>query len=567
MSIRKKAEKLIGIFMTLCFSVVFLGSRSSADTGENAYRIYAGSSGIIAQGFEITEEEAERIESSIEKDIQASAERFVFTPRAASYAISGGNGSTNYFYLQLSAKEKALYDSIQTAAEEFYSSNTDLTDDHFAIVDFTPSGFTKAEIEKIYNLFYHSNPKYFFTYAAYSYSLSAGKLYPMIIDKFKTASVRNTYKSQIESVTASWLSEIRAVSGDREREQIIYTKLIDKITYTHNTPYDQSLAAALVDGACVCNGYAQAMVYLCNLADIDCIMTVSKEHAWNIVKLDGSWYIIDVTWMDQGANGVWSTWCNVPTYAKVKQQDQNNYHTYLSTLYTGITLPDGNSDNAINGGSSSGGASSADNGTAGGVKSDSALTIKSSAVIPTLKITVPKTLSFVTNPYRLSVDGNGKVGGSGAVSNSYIVPVYGTGNSAWNITNISGTGITCVMYATVTNNNPSQVEIRDANNGGKNAVTGEEVSDDKRVMVLALSGKAGNSGSDTPIPFSPALPATWSEASGCTKFGTIPDGEALALTIDTDECRCYAGSGCTDTKWTAKDTAVITMAFRFDFVV
>ena len=524
-------------------------------------------SGLTAIGFEITEEEAEYIEKSLERDEQAAANRRWFTPDAAAYRNSAGDGSTDFFYRQMSSKEKALYDSILAAANEFYNSNIDVTESYFAVVDFTPSNFTKDELDKVYNLFYHSNPKFFFTFAGYSYSITGGKLYPMIMDKFKSASVRNSYKSQISNVTSQWMSEINAVSGDFAKEEVIYTKLIEKIVYTHNSPFDQSLAAAIVDGACVCNGYAQSMVYFCNLADIDCIMTVSSGHAWNVVKLSGKWYYVDVTWMDQEAQGVWETWCNVESYAQVKAQDQNSNHVFLSSLYSGIKLPDGAADYAISF-SGSGSSEGSGSGTSTSLKSDSSLTIKSTAMIPTLKITLPKSLTFVNNPYRLSLDTSGKVATSNAAdtTNTYIVPVYGTGNSSWDIANLSGIGISCMMYATVTNGNASAVEILDANNGNKNAVTGEPASADKRHLKLALLGKVGSSGSGTAIKFAPNGATSWNEAGGCTKFSLIPDNQALAVTIDTSKSSCAVGSACEDRMWTVKDTASIFIAFKFDFV-
>ena len=364
------------------------------------------------------------------------------------------------------------------------------------------------------------------------------------------------------------MSEINSVSGDFAKEEIIYSKLIDKIVYTHNSPFDQSLAAAIVDGRCVCNGYAQSMVYLCNLAGIDCIMTVSNEHAWNVIKLDGSWYYIDVTWMDQEAQGIWTIWCNVPSYASVRQQDQNNNHVFLSSLYSGIRLPDGNSDYAI---SFSGSDNTVSGGSGGGsstvIKGVTSLTIKSTAVIPTLKITLPKTLSFVVNPYKMSLDSSGRLSSNESdVKNSYIVPVYGTGNSSWDITNNSGIGVSCLMYATAVNGNPTAISVEDANNGNKNISVNGEISDDKRIIRLALKGKAGISGSEKAIKLSSLAPDAWTETSGCTKFSPIPDRQALSITVDEEKSRCLTGSKCAETKWTTKDNVIITMAFKFDFV-
>jgi len=62
----------------------------------------------------------------------------------------------------------------------------------------------------------------------------------------------------------------------------------------------------------VCEGYAQAFTYLCELSDFSggarCYMvsgTAGGAHSWNIVRMgDGKSYVVDVTWMDGDWSGV-----------------------------------------------------------------------------------------------------------------------------------------------------------------------------------------------------------------------------------------------------------------------
>lgn len=57
---------------------------------------------------------------------------------------------------------------------------------------------------------------------------------------------------------------------------------------------------ALVKGKAVCQGYVSLFYRLILEYDIDSRMitgtSFGKKHAWNIVKLDGSWYHLDTTW-------------------------------------------------------------------------------------------------------------------------------------------------------------------------------------------------------------------------------------------------------------------------------
>lgn len=69
-----------------------------------------------------------------------------------------------------------------------------------------------------------------------------------------------------------------------------------------NTLPEESFRAygVFVNRIAVCQGYALAYKYLLNQVGIDCYMVTSDEidHAWNLIKLDGQYYQVDVTWDD-----------------------------------------------------------------------------------------------------------------------------------------------------------------------------------------------------------------------------------------------------------------------------
>lgn len=66
-------------------------------------------------------------------------------------------------------------------------------------------------------------------------------------------------------------------------------------TYTYYQAYD-----LVVGGTAVCNGYARAYMDILRRAGIDAIYATSEDmdHGWNLVKLNGNWYHVDVTWDD-----------------------------------------------------------------------------------------------------------------------------------------------------------------------------------------------------------------------------------------------------------------------------
>lgn len=63
--------------------------------------------------------------------------------------------------------------------------------------------------------------------------------------------------------------------------------------------YGNTIYGALVRKKALCEGYAKSFSYLCNKVGIENIIVTGSTdtaHMWNMVKIDGNWYHIDVTW-------------------------------------------------------------------------------------------------------------------------------------------------------------------------------------------------------------------------------------------------------------------------------
>lgn len=89
----------------------------------------------------------------------------------------------------------------------------------------------------------------------------------------------------------------------------IYCYLTDTVSYRAEGDTEIGLGdnftlkGALTDGSAQCNGIAGAFQLLCELEDITCYKVfyrgkdVGREygHVWNIVRLDGQWYHVDIT--------------------------------------------------------------------------------------------------------------------------------------------------------------------------------------------------------------------------------------------------------------------------------
>lgn len=116
------------------------------------------------------------------------------------------------------------------------------------------------------------------------------------------------YQTKIEKVRDYVLSNLEGKT-DYEKIKMVHDYLVDSIEYDSSLSKENiyDIYGALVLRTCVCEGYAKAFQYLMNEIGIDNVIVIgtgtnsngqTENHAWNYVKLNESWYAIDVTWDD-----------------------------------------------------------------------------------------------------------------------------------------------------------------------------------------------------------------------------------------------------------------------------
>ena len=108
------------------------------------------------------------------------------------------------------------------------------------------------------------------------------------------------------SVSGQTLPELELAIHDWIVEHVAYdTATIERYGGTPD-PDDDNPYGALVNGLAICKGYTSSFQLLMDLVGIECISVDGSadngleigEHAWNLVRLDGDWYAVDVTWDD-----------------------------------------------------------------------------------------------------------------------------------------------------------------------------------------------------------------------------------------------------------------------------
>lgn len=111
--------------------------------------------------------------------------------------------------------------------------------------------------------------------------------------------VKQEAERLVDELKLEALSEYEAVKAVNEY-------LCDKITYSAGSspfkPIQHTVYGALIDGDCVCEGYSKAAQLLFQMCGIESYYvtgdTSGGPHGWNIVKVDGDYYQLDITWND-----------------------------------------------------------------------------------------------------------------------------------------------------------------------------------------------------------------------------------------------------------------------------
>lgn len=91
-----------------------------------------------------------------------------------------------------------------------------------------------------------------------------------------------------------------------------------------------NLEGALLDGKAVCDGITKAFMLLARMEGIECIRVTGKNadnvgHAWNKVKIENTWYNIDVTGDDILTSGISGASCDVEVLSHDKFLVSDNY--------------------------------------------------------------------------------------------------------------------------------------------------------------------------------------------------------------------------------------------------
>lgn len=128
---------------------------------------------------------------------------------------------------------------------------------------------------------------------------AANQGFEVIFNYRLTADEISSMNIAAERAAKEIMAQLTPEMDDYEKLKFFHDYLILNCETDTDDEYADTIYGALVRKKALCEGYTKAFSYLCNLAGIENVIVTGEtyvRHMWNMVKLNGNWYHVDVTW-------------------------------------------------------------------------------------------------------------------------------------------------------------------------------------------------------------------------------------------------------------------------------
>ena len=233
--------------------------------------------------------------TSSSKSTAQSSSTLSSTPVITPTTSSLDDYTSKWAYNQITSKQQKVYARLFESASSL-SQSCDISD----------IGVTEDDLYTAFWAFDYDNPQFLELGSGYSYSYVAEPngqkdMRSISIDYSRTSSEisQGNFDSTVKSVLAQAQSQI----GDYAKLQYVHDWIVNNTVYLkEDTDYESEADGPVIYGKAICEGYSKAFMYFAQSMGYECICVVGGasgiDHMWNMVKLEGQWYHVDVTWDD-----------------------------------------------------------------------------------------------------------------------------------------------------------------------------------------------------------------------------------------------------------------------------
>ncbi len=180
---------------------------------------------------------------------------------------------------------------------------------------------SKETVQRVFHAVTHDNP-YFYYFNQTHMDFSISPFGSVFLPQYFCAEEQVAdYNNRVQDCVNKLVADLDLANcSDLEKVKRIHDYICQNVVYDHDalhtTKVNRIVAAHSIIGVfarqrAVCEGIAKAAKILLNTVNVGCIVVSGiaslnqrGEHAWNIVKIGGKAYQIDVTWdMSNSRNG------------------------------------------------------------------------------------------------------------------------------------------------------------------------------------------------------------------------------------------------------------------------
>jgi len=231
----------------------------------------------IIEEVEILEEEEETPEE-VETSLEEIAEKF--------------------FYNQLDDRQQVIYREIRNGVAHGYEEIRVDTDN-------------AEEVSDIYRLVLFDHPEFFWVTnagLATVFTWTDGRSYTIFEpDYIHTGAAKEAMQVEIEAAVDAFLASIDPGLTEYELVRAVYEYIIMTTTYNEESSDNQNIYSVFVNRESVCAGFSKAAqlllsrlgifaTYVTGVAYVPGVSSAPIPHAWNLVRVYGEYYYLDVTW-------------------------------------------------------------------------------------------------------------------------------------------------------------------------------------------------------------------------------------------------------------------------------
>jgi len=213
---------------------------------------------------------------------------------------------------------------------------------------------TTAELSKIFTIIKSNEYMYVHIPLGYKYEYSPSTGYItaiLFLDKYPytcSQAVGQQATATLQNKVNEIFAGITVGMSDFDKIKYFHDTIIKNCVYNIDAPNAYTAYGALVDGQAGCEGYSKAMALLCNAGGIECIIATGTgngtSHMWNMLKCNGTWYQMDVTFDDPVGKGFDADYVGYD-YFNITTAQISNDHVLLTVLYTSVPSATATGDN------------------------------------------------------------------------------------------------------------------------------------------------------------------------------------------------------------------------------